>query len=92
MGRGEGLEDWGDEYSINGRHGGKISVQTFSSPSLKILAEGMVTTEAGSLFQSFTALSFGRGSYLGVPSRGALQGRVEWEGEKTGLDPHPKDP
>ncbi len=37
-------------------------------------------------------LSVGGGSYLGVPCRGALYGRVEWEGEKIFLDPHPKDP
>ncbi len=42
------------------------------------LTEGAVTTEAGSLFQYFTTspksltLSFGDGSYLGVPFMGAL--------------------
>ncbi len=33
---------------------GKTSVQNFSNLFLKILAEGAVTTEAGSLFQYFT--------------------------------------
>ncbi len=34
---------------------------------------------------------FDSDSYLGVPCRGALQGCVEWEGEKTTSNPHPKD-
>ncbi len=45
-----------------------------------MFTEGAVTTEAGSLFQYFTTLSFGGGSYLGVFFRGALSGRVEWGG------------
>ncbi len=36
---------------------GKTSVQTFSNLFLKKLAEGAVTTEAGSLFQYFTTLT-----------------------------------
>ncbi len=33
-------------------------------------------------------LSFGDGACLGVPCRGFLQGRVEWEEEKISSDPH----
>ncbi len=57
---------------------GKISVQTFSNLFLEILTKGTVTTEAGSLFQYFTTLTekadtlLRRGSYIGVPCRGAL--------------------
>ncbi len=58
---------------------------------LETLTEGAVTTEAGSLFQYFTTLSFGGDSHLGVPCRGVLLGRVEWEGGKTVLNPYPKD-
>ncbi len=54
----------------------KASVQTFSNVFLKILIEGDVTLEAGSLFRYFTTLSFGGGSHLGVHCRGALLGRV----------------
>ncbi len=65
---------------------------------LKTLTEGAVTTEAGSLFQYFTTLadmptiSFGVGSHLGVPCRGALLGRIEREGGKTSSDQYPKGP
>ncbi len=45
---------WGDECSVNGeRLLSKLS-PTFSS---KTLTEGVVTTEAGSLFQYFTTLT-----------------------------------
>ncbi len=36
-------------------------------------------TEAGSLLQYFTTLSFRGDLHLGVPCKGALLGRVEWE-------------
>ncbi len=72
---------------------GKASVQTFSNLFLKILTEGDVTTEAGSLFRYFTTLSFGGSSHLGVHCRGAFLGRAEWrEGDKTSSDQGPKDP
>ncbi len=35
---------------------------------------------------------FGGGSHLGVPCRGALSGRVEWEGGKTSSNQYPKSP
>ncbi len=35
-------------------------------------------------------LYFSSSSFLGAPCRGAFLGRVEWEGEKTGLSPHQK--
>ncbi len=60
----------------------KTSVQTFSNLFLKTLTQGAVTTEAGSLFQYFTTLSFVGGSHLGVSYSGALLSRAEWEGEK----------
>ncbi len=65
---------------------------------LIILTGEAVTTEAGSLFQYFTALTekadppplpSGDGSYLSVPCRGALLGHVEWEGRKASSDLHP---
>ncbi len=63
---------------------GKTSVQTSSNRFLKILTEGAVATEAGSLFQYFTILTenadpLGGDLHLGVPCRGALLGRVEME-------------
>ncbi len=66
-----------------------------------MLTEGVVTTEAGSLFQYFTALAekadppplpSGDGSYLSVPCRGALLDHVEWEGRKASSDLHPVGP
>ncbi len=63
----------------------RISVQTFSGRFLKILTEGAVTTEAGSLYQYFTTLTENDDPLLWrwlVPCRGALLGRVEREGEK----------
>ncbi len=61
--------------------------QPFSNLFLKILTEGAVTTEAGSLFQYFTTLTEKAQSlprrWLApwgiVPCRGALLGRVESE-------------
>ncbi len=47
-----------------------------SKVSLKILTEGVMKTETVSLFQCF---------------RAPIEGRVEWEGEKATLVPHPKD-
>ncbi len=78
------VADWGDGE----RRLSKLSRNLF----LKILTEGAVTMEAGSLFRYFTTLSFGGGSRLGVRCRGALLGRAEWEGEKTSSDQDPKDP
>ncbi len=55
-------------------------------------------TRFGSLFQYLTTLtkmptlSFGGGSHLGVPCRGAVLGRVEWEGGKTSSDQYSKGP
>ncbi len=37
--------------------GGETSVLTFSSPFMRTLTEGAVTTEGGSLFQYFTTLA-----------------------------------
>ncbi len=66
-----------------------IPALTFSNIFLKTLTEGAVTTKAGGLFQYFTTphrnrltISFGGGSYLGVPCRSALGSHVECEGEK----------
>ncbi len=42
--------------------------------------------------RKFLSLSFGGGSNLGVPCKGALFGRVEQEGGKPCSDLHPKDP
>ncbi len=53
---------------------------------MKTLTEGAVTTEAGSLSQYFTTLTKKADPLLWqwvVPCRGAVYGRVEWEGEKN---------
>ncbi len=58
---------------------------------MKILTEGAVTTEVGSLFQYSTKLTEKSDPLKhpeGVPSK-AMSGGME---KKTGLDPHPKDP
>ncbi len=74
---------------VGGNGGGekKTPVQTFSNRFLKTLTVGAVTTGAfSSLSQpspKTLALSFGGGSHLGVPSRGALLGPVEREEGKT---------
>ncbi len=53
---------------------------------------------AGSLFSisqpspKMPTVSFGGGSHLGVPCRGALSGRVEQEEGKTSSDQYPKAP
>ncbi len=52
-----GGREMGDGCPFNGGDFGKISVGTFSNPFLKILTEGVVSTEAGSLFQYFTNLT-----------------------------------
>ncbi len=59
----------GKGVGVSGQSMGEMgrSDQTFSNRFLKTLTEGAVTTEAGSLFQYFTTLSFGGGSHLGVP-------------------------
>ncbi len=49
-------EEGGDECSVNGG-GGERLVRTFSSLILRILIDGAVTTETGSLFQHFTTLT-----------------------------------
>ncbi len=54
---------------------------------LQPLTEGAVTTETGSLFQYFTALTKNAD-----PCRSALLGRVEQEGGKTSSDQYPKGP
>ncbi len=77
---------------------GKTSVQTVSNLLLKTLTEGVVTTEAGSLFHYFTTppkmltLPFGGGSHLGVPCRGALLVRIKRNRIKTSSDQYPKGP
>ncbi len=50
---GGGLGNWGDESSVNGEDG----VRLLSNLFLKILSEGAVTTEVGSLFQYFKTLT-----------------------------------
>ncbi len=82
--------NWGDGISVNLEAGERLSkVQPFSNLFLKILTEGAVTTEAGSLFQYFTTLTEKADP---IPRRwpvpwstffGALQDRDEWEGENT---------
>ncbi len=71
------VEDWGDESSVTigviREDGERLMPKRF----LKIFREG-----AGSLFQYFTPLYSGGGSYVEVLCRGAPLGRVEWEGEK----------
>ncbi len=48
-----------------------------------------MTAEAGSLFQYLTTQIYsGVCPYVWLPCGEALLGRVEWEGEKTSLDPH----
>ncbi len=65
---------------------------------MKALTEGAVTTEDvaySSILQlslKMPTISFGGGSALGVPFRGALLGRVEREGEKTSSDQYLKGP
>ncbi len=60
---------------------------------LKLLTEGDLATDDGSLLQCLTTLIEEVDcSYLGASCRGAPLGRVEWEGEKTRPDPHPKGP
>ncbi len=56
--------DLGDECSVDGEDG-----ETFSNIFLKILMNGSVTTEALNRQPSlkWLTLSFGGGSYLGVP-------------------------
>ncbi len=49
---GGGLENWGDEFSVNGEDG-----ETSSNLFLKMLMNRAVTTEVGSLFQYFTTLT-----------------------------------
>ncbi len=64
---------------------GKIFVQTFSNLFLKTLTEGAVTTEAGAYSSislptpKIATFSFGGGSHLGVPCKGAPLGRVGQE-------------
>ncbi len=52
-----GGREMGDGCPFNGGDFGKISVGTFSNPFLKILTEGLVSTEVRSLFQYFTNLT-----------------------------------
>ncbi len=59
----------------------EVSFQIFSNLFLKIFTEGAVTTEVGSLFQYFTTITEKAGG-----------GSCEWEGEKTIIDQHPRDP
>ncbi len=69
---GEG--NWDDEISVNGEDWERLRFKISPTSSVKILTEGAVMTEAGSLFQYFATptkkadrLFFGGGSYLGVP-------------------------
>ncbi len=52
----EGLGNRDNDISVSGENG-ETSVHTFSNLFLKMLIEGAVTTEAGNLFQLFTALN-----------------------------------
>ncbi len=70
-----GVGEWGNECSVNGGGGERLLSKFSPTFFLKTLTEGSVTTEAGSLFQHFTTLSFGGGSHLGVPWRAALLSR-----------------
>ncbi len=71
-----------DECSVDGGDGERL----LSKLPFLFLTEEAVTTEAGISQPSpkMPTLSFGGGSHPRVPSRGALIGRVEQEGGKTG--------
>ncbi len=52
-GSGVAFGDWGGECSVNEGDGERL----LSKLALRILTEGVVTTEAGNSFQYFTALT-----------------------------------
>ncbi len=63
----------------------KISDQTSINTFWKILTEGSVTTDAGSIFLFFTNPT--KRPTLGVPCTGALLDHVEWDGRPTSNRP-----
>ncbi len=56
-----------------------VMEKDFCPNFLQPFLEHIVTTEAGSLLQYFTTLSYGGGSHFVIPSKGGFLGRVECE-------------
>ncbi len=76
------FSQWGRDFCPN-----------FLQPFLENIDRGSCNDESRELFPvihnnspKIPTLSFGAGSHVGVPCRGALLGYVEWEGGKTSLD------